>query len=104
MNQQTFDDRLRAIGVHALRVMALQACARVTGSISLQEVNQAAAEMTLATRLAGKTLRELTADKDELSIVQASFILHGCPECVKGVINHISDGHLALSFIEPTGL
>lgn len=107
MNQETFDERLKAIGIHALRVMALQACARITGSTTTKQVNQAAAEMTLATRLAGKTLRELTREAtagDLESQMQSSFLLSGCPECVTGVINMINDGHLSLPFIEPTGI
>jgi hypothetical protein len=104
MNQQILDEKLQAIGMHCLRVMALQACARITGTVTPEQVNKAAAEMLLATRLAGKTLRKLTTSKDELSTLQASHLLTGCPECVTGVINLINDGHLALSFIEPTGL
>ena len=103
-NFNEINETLQAIGLNLIRVMAIQAAVRLTGEATPAQINAAYAEMVLSTRLAGKTLRELSGaalEGDQQAEELLSLILPGKLGEIKPILNHLNDGHLALNFCEP---
>jgi hypothetical protein len=108
MKINDIDQRLNEIGRSMLRVMMYQATARVIGSYNMTSENKAYADMLLATRSAGRLLRDLagavaTEDSIAEDTLKGLLDLMDISETTS-VIKHMQDGHLALIITQPTGL
>lgn len=91
MTQQN-QELLCRIGENMLRCMAIQACIRTQGTASVQQQNELAMAMTIATRAAGRMLR---INKEDPEIYE---LLPGTASEVLSIVDYIADGSLALGF------
>lgn len=104
MKKSDIENRVKLIGTFILRVMVYQASVRLSGVNDTASENKAYVDMLLATRCAGKLLRELSGSAttgNDIARQELWKILETKIEDVTGLINCMQDGHLALIIQNP---
>ncbi len=91
MDQNNYDEKLKLLGYHMLKCMAIQATVRTTGNASFEAENEYAREMVHATRIAAKICREMWAGSIPPNLIT------GQAAKVNEVITFTNDGAFSMA-------